>query len=230
MIYNHIMGYLFIRLLVHIVIRLVARIKVEGWDRVPKSGSFIVVSNHIGRLDALLAYYFLDRKDIIMIVAEKYRKSAFWRFFVKQVDGIFIDRYQADFSAIREVLKRLQKGGVLGMTPEGTRSKDGKLHEGRPGTAYLGAKTGVLMLPVGNDGSDDNELVRRLKRMRRLDIVLRVGEPFRLPPLVGRQREAQLDEYTEDIMCRIAALLPEWRRGYYADHPGVQKYLNQPAD
>ena len=228
------MGYQFVHLLVHILIRLVARVRVEGWDRVPKSGSFIVVANHIGRLDAMLMYYFLDRKDIIMIVAEKYRKSAFWRFFVKQVDGIFIDRYQADYSAMRQVLKRLQQGGVLGMTPEGTRSKDGKMHQGRSGTAYLGAKTGVLMVPVGNDGSDDSELVRRLKRLRKLDVTLRVGEPFRLPPLVARQREAQLNEYTEDIMCRIAALLPEWRRGYYADHPGVQKYLqrsvDQPAD
>lgn len=228
------MGYQFVHLLVHILIRLIARVRVEGWDRVPKSGSFIVVANHIGRLDAMLMYYFLDRKDIIMIVAEKYRKSAFWRFFVKQVDGIFIDRYQADYSAMRQVLKRLQQGGVLGMTPEGTRSKDGKMHQGRSGTAYLGAKTGVLMVPVGNDGSDDSELVRRLKRLRKLDVTLRVGEPFRLPPLVARQREAQLNEYTEDIMCRIAALLPEWRRGYYADHPGVQKYLqrsvDQPAD
>jgi len=228
------MGYQFVHLLVHILIRLVARVRVEGWDRVPKSGSFIVVANHIGRLDAMLVYYFLDRKDIIMIVAEKYRKSAFWRFFVKQVDGIFIDRYQADYSAMRQVLKRLQQGGVLGMTPEGTRSKDGKMHQGRSGTAYLGAKTGVLMVPVGNDGSDDSELVRRLKRLRKLDVTLRVGEPFRLPPLVARQREAQLNEYTEDIMCRIAALLPEWRRGYYADHPGVQIYLqrsvDQPAD
>ena len=228
------MGYQFVHLLVHILIRLIARVRVEGWDRVPKSGSFIVVANHIGRLDAMLVYYFLDRKDIIMIVAEKYRKSAFWRFFVKQVDGIFIDRYQADYSAMRQVLKRLQQGGVLGMTPEGTRSKDGKMHQGRSGTAYLGAKTGVLMVPVGNDGSDDSELVRRLKRLRKLDVTLRVGEPFRLPPLVARQREAQLNEYTEDIMCRIAALLPEWRRGYYADHPGVQKYLqrsvDQPAD
>jgi len=228
------MGYQFVHLLVHILIRLIARVRVEGWDRVPKSGSFIVVANHIGRLDAMLMYYFLDRKDIIMIVAEKYRKSAFWRFFVKQVDGIFIDRYQADYSAMRQVLKRLQQGGVLGMTPEGTRSKDGKMHQGRSGTAYLGAKTGVLMVPVGNDGSDDSELVRRLKRLRKLDVTLRVGEPFRLPPLVARQREAQLNEYTEDIMCRIAALLPEWRRGYYADHPGVQIYLqrsvDQPAD
>ena len=228
------MGYQFVHLLVHILIRLIARVRVEGWDRVPKSGSFIVVANHIGRLDAMLVYYFLDRKDIIMIVAEKYRKSAFWRFFVKQVDGIFIDRYQADYSAMRQVLKRLQQGGVLGMTPEGTRSKDGKMHQGRSGTAYLGAKTGVLMVPVGNDGSDDSELVRRLKRLRKLDVTLRVGEPFRLPPLVARQREAQLNEYTEDIMCRIAALLPEWRRGYYADHPGVQIYLqrsvDQPAD
>ncbi len=219
------MGYRFVRILVRVLVWALARVKVEGWENVPKTGSYIAVANHIGRIDPILMYYLLDRNDIIMLVAEKYRKRAFWRFFVRQVNGIFVDRYEADFSAMREVLKRLQKGGVLGIAPEGTRSKSGKLLEGRMGAAFLGAKSGVPILPVGVEGSDDSELIRRVKRLRRLEIRLHVGETYLLPTLKREEREAALEDYTEEMMCRIAALLPEERWGFYAGHPRVNDFI-----
>lgn len=222
------MSYRFIRALVRIIIFLIARVEVINSEAIPRQGSFIGTANHAGRLEVLLVFSILDRPDVILIIAEKYRQSAFWRWFAARVDGIFIDRYNADISALRQVLKRLQKGGVLTMAPEGTRSVTGKLQQGHMGAAFLAAKSGAPVLPVGVTGTWDQEVLHNLKRFRRTPIKLRVGQPYTLPPLQGPDREAQLQEYTTEIMCQIAALLPAELRGFYADHPRLQQIL-QPA-
>ena len=134
------------------------RVETFGRDKVPTSGAYIATGNHIGLIDALVVFYVLDRQDIIMMVAGKHRKYAFTRMLVKSVGAIFVDRYQADFVALREVMKRLKKGGVLIMAPEGTRTKTGGLQKGHSGAAYLAAKTGVPVVPVSIVGTEDKHL------------------------------------------------------------------------
>jgi 1-acyl-sn-glycerol-3-phosphate acyltransferase len=223
------MGSYLARWLVHLLFRLIARVTLHGGERIPASGAYIIASNHIGRLDAPLVYYLLDRQDVIMMVAEKYRQSAFYRWFVKQLDAIWVDRFNADLGALRTTLSRLKQGQVLVMAPEGTRSKTGKLNYAHPGASYLAVKAGVPILPVGLVGTEDRRVVQRLKRLQRLDIHLYVGEPFHLPPLKGGDREEALQADTDEIMCRIAALLPPAARGVYADHPRLQELLQAGA-
>jgi 1-acyl-sn-glycerol-3-phosphate acyltransferase len=224
------MGPRLARWFVHLMFRLIARVTLHGGERIPPDGAYIITSNHIGRLDAPLVYYLLNRQDVIMLVAEKYRQSAFYRWFVKQLDAIWVDRFNADLGALRATLHRLKQGQVLVMAPEGTRSKTGKLNHARPGASYLAVKANVPILPVGVVGTEDRLVVQRLKRLQRLDIHLYVGEPFRLPPLKGKDREETLQAYTDEIMCRIAALLPAEARGVYADHPRLQELLQAGMD
>jgi 1-acyl-sn-glycerol-3-phosphate acyltransferase len=54
---------------------------------------------------------------------------------------------------------------------------------------------------------------------------VRIGQPFILPPLQGQDRDAALQEYTDEIMCRIAVLLPPDYRGVYADHPRLRQLV-----
>jgi 1-acyl-sn-glycerol-3-phosphate acyltransferase len=219
------MGFKFVRWITKILLTLIASTEVTGWDNLPKQGSYIATANHAGRIEVLLIYYLLNRQDIILMIAEKYRQSAFWRWFARRVDGIFIDRYNADFTALRQVLKRLQAGGVLTMAPEGTRSASGTLQEAHWGAAFLAAKSGVPVVPVCVTGTYDKLVVERLKRFKRLKIRVRIGEPYTLPPLKHHDRETQLELYTDEIMCQIAALLPEELRGFYADHPRLKEFL-----
>ncbi|HEX9091209.1 MAG TPA: lysophospholipid acyltransferase family protein, partial [Anaerolineales bacterium] len=121
------------------------------------TSSFIGVSNHIGRLDPAFVYYLLDRKDIIMLVAEKYKEHAWSRILAQAVDGIFVDRYNADVNAMREVLRRLERGGVFVVSPEGTRSPTATLIQGWDGASYIAARSGLPILPVGVTGSADKE-------------------------------------------------------------------------
>jgi 1-acyl-sn-glycerol-3-phosphate acyltransferase len=116
------------------------------------------------------------------------------------------------------------------MAPEGTRSPNGALIEARSGASYLAAKAGTQILPVAVTGTEDHVVFPNLKRLRRANVVIRVGKPFRLPPLPRQDREAVLQQYTDEMMCRIAALLPPEYRGFYAQHPRLLELLNETAD
>jgi len=194
-------------------------------DNAPLSGAVIVAGNHIGVLDALIVYYLVDRRDFIVMVAEYHSQYAFRRWLVKITGAIFVDRYQADFTVLREVLRRLNDGGVLIISPEGTRSKTGQLLPGQPGTAYLAAKSGVPVLPVSIVGTQDSLILANLKRLRRTPVRITVGEPLTFQPISRQGRDQALQGYTDEIMCRIAALLPAGYRGVYADHPRVDEIL-----
>ncbi len=211
--------------LLKILIPLITRLEVIGDLDKFQLDNQIIVSNHIGVLEALLVYYFIDREDAIVLLAGKHQHHWFTRALAGQVDAIFVDRYNADLNATRKVFKRLQDGDVMVIAPEGTRSPDGSLQEGRLGVSYLASKTGVPILPVAVTGTEDKVVKSKLVRLQRVPVAVSIGDQFTLPPARGSQRREILQEYTDEIMCHIAALLPEDRRGVYAQNPRVEELL-----
>ena len=100
------------------------------------------------------------------------------------------------------------------MAPEGTRARgEYVLQRGKVGTAYLATRANVPIVPVALTGVE--KIKRDLPRLRRARVTVSVGEPIHLPES-GRVERAKLDKYTDLIMGRIAALLPESYRGAYA--------------
>jgi 1-acyl-sn-glycerol-3-phosphate acyltransferase len=224
------MMYSFILFFLRAILRIIARVTVYGMDYLPgKDKTYLAVTNHIGRLDPVFAYYLLQRKDIIMLVAEKYKEQAWSRLLAQSVEGIFVDRFNADLGAMREVLRRIEKGGVVVLAPEGTRSPAASLIQGWDGASYIAAKVGLPILPVGVTGSSDREVMFRLKHFKRLQISISIGPTFTLPPLEAKNRDEQLAKDTEEIMCRIAAELPESYRGVYANCPHLKDLLDEKA-
>jgi 1-acyl-sn-glycerol-3-phosphate acyltransferase len=221
------MGYKLARLIIRLIMWCVSRVKVYGIENLPEAGGYVVAANHLGRLDVPLIYYLLNRRDIILMVAEKYRESAIYRWFVRQLDAIYIDRFNADFTALRQILHRLKAGGALVLAPEGTRSPTGALQPARAGASYLASKAGAPIVPVAVIGSEDAKVAAGLRRLKRAHLVVRIGKPFRLPPLPVKDRDAALECYTDEIMCQIAALLPTEYRGVYAGHPKLKEILGQ---
>lgn len=216
-----------VRFIIRLLMRLVAHVEVHGMENLPSGGGFIAVANHLGRMDIPLVYYLLDRNDIILLVAEKYRKYRIVRWLVKKLDALWLERFTADFSALRNTLSRLKAGEVLVIAPEGTRSPTGALLPGKPGAGYLAAKSGLPLLPVAVTGTEDALVKAQLKRFKRLSITVRIGPLFQAPSMSGHNREAALQESTDEIMCRIAALLPETYRGAYANHPRLLELLQE---
>ncbi len=216
------------RVLVRFVLRIIARVEIHGLENLPEGG-FILASNHLGRLDSAILYYVIDREDIIMPVAEKYKSHWFFGPLVRSLGGFFINRFDADLAAIREILRRMKKGGIFVIAPEGTRSKTVSLQQAHSGVAFFASKTGTPVVPIAMTGTEDRAILENLKRFRRSQIVVRAGKPIqvRLDELL--EREQALDAATDDIMCRIAAMLPEKYRGVYADHPRLARILKSEA-
>ncbi|MEZ4517168.1 MAG: lysophospholipid acyltransferase family protein [Chloroflexota bacterium] len=207
------------------VLNRIANIEIIGSIDYPE-GAYIATANHIGRLEVLLVLVLSDRNDIVLLLAEKYRKYAIWRYIAEKTDAIWVNRFDADLGALRKVLKRLKQGDVLAIAPEGTRSPTEALIEGKPGAAFLAYKADVPIIPIGIVGTEDRIVKSRLKRFQKLDIVARVGTPYRLAPQQeGQDRETYMQAQTDEIMCRIAALLPPDHRGVYTDHPRLRELL-----
>jgi 1-acyl-sn-glycerol-3-phosphate acyltransferase len=113
---------------------------------------------------------------------------------------------------------------MVGIAPEGIRSRDSEgLLEGKQGAALLAARAAVPIVPVGIVGSD--KVYSHWLKLRRPPITVRVGEPYTLPEFDMDDRQGWLSKYTDEIMCRIASLLPPDYRGFYKDHPRLQELL-----
>jgi 1-acyl-sn-glycerol-3-phosphate acyltransferase len=117
--------------------------------------------------------------------------------------------------AMRACLDALEDGKILGMSPEGTRNKTGILLRAYPGIVTLALKSGAPLLPVAHWGGE--EFTRNIKRLRRTDFCVRVGKPFRLDPGDGKVTRETRQEMVDQMMYRLATLLPERYRGEYAD-------------
>ena len=110
---------------------------------------------------------------------------------------------------------------MLGIAPEGTRSTVRALLEGKPGTAYLAEMMRVPVVPVAITGTET--AMARILTFRPPKIRVHYGKPFTLPPIDRSDRDASLQRNTDEIMSRIAVLLPERYRGFYKDHPRVKE-------
>ena len=209
------------------LINIIAKVDVHGYENIPPAGAFVIATNHIGMLDAAMLFYAIDRWDVFIPVAEKWEKNAFLRWAAKYANFIFIDRFNPDLKAMRKIIGLMEKGNILVIAPEGTRSRVGGMNEGKPGVSYLAAKLDRPIVPVGLAGTEDKVILDNLKHLRRSHIILSAGKPFSLPSLPVKDRGAVLKQFTDEIMCRIAALLPEKYRGVYAGHTRLKELLMQ---
>ncbi|MFN2215884.1 MAG: lysophospholipid acyltransferase family protein [Anaerolineales bacterium] len=213
-----------VRSILRFVLPRIATIELIGLDSLPES-QYIIASNHLGRLDSALLYYVFDREDIILPTAEKYKDHPIYGWIGRSMNAIWLNRFDADIHAMKEILRRLKAGGLLAIAPEGTRSKVEALQEAKPGAAYLASKVGLPIIPVALTGTEDRVVKDNLKHLRKSHIKVRAGKPFDLEPVGKQDKEESLHRATDEIMCQIAAMLPEKYRGFYADHPRLKEIL-----
>jgi 1-acyl-sn-glycerol-3-phosphate acyltransferase len=194
-----------------------------GVENVPREGGFLLATNHMSRLDLPLLFIDTPRPDLIALVADDYKASPFFHWIIRTSGSIYIDRDKADFTAMRAGMDHLRQGKILGIAPEGTRSRVGALLEAKSGAALLAEKMHVPVIPVALEGTET--AMHELATLRRPHLWVHFGEPLCLPPLDRRDREGSLLRNTDEIMCRIAAMLPPRYRGFYTDHPRLKELL-----
>ncbi|MBN2043496.1 MAG: 1-acyl-sn-glycerol-3-phosphate acyltransferase [Anaerolineales bacterium] len=220
----------FVTLVLRFLISIIAKTEISGLENIPLDRPVVLCGNHIGILDGPFIPTIpvvRDHPNQIVVVAEKYQESGILGWGADKLGFLFIDRYNPDVKTLKIVLRRLEKNGLLVIAPEGTRSPNASLIEGKSGAAYLAAKTGATIIPFGSTGTEDHFLKTKLKKFKRLQVKINIGKPFTIPelPKAGKEREDFLRTYTDEIMCQIAALLPESYRGIYAHHPRLYEIL-----
>ncbi len=197
------------------LLRGIARWRVEGRGNVPPRGPLIVVSNHSSNVDPPLVGASLPRL-VHFLAKPGLFEPVLFRPFIRAYGAVPAYRRSGYPAGFERALELLQQDKVLGIFPEGSRNK-GQLKRAMPGVALVALRSGAPILPVAITGT---EQVRHLRRLfTRPKITVRIGEPFSLPLVEGRVGKAQLTSMTDLIMERVAALLPDSYRGYYAIRP-----------
>lgn len=212
--------------MIRFMINTIADVEIDGWEKLPP-GNVLIAANHLGRMDPAIILYAFEREDVIVAVAEKYKNHPLFGAIGRTVNAVWLNRFEADFSALREILARMKKGGIMFIAPEGTRSKTEALQEGKLGAAFLASKSGYPILPVALIGTEDRVIVENMKHFRKSKIRVVAGDMFEVKDITGHSREDILKNTTEEIMCQIAAMLPEKNRGVYKDHPKVRELLGE---
>jgi 1-acyl-sn-glycerol-3-phosphate acyltransferase len=175
----------------------------------------MMIMNHLHWLDPVIGVAIVKR-PAVMFTADKWEHRPVIGDVIRWSQrAIFVARGEIDRRALAQAEEVLNRGDVLALAPEGTRSKTGALQQARDGAAYLAARTGPTIVPVAAFGQEQAE--RHWKRLRRPHIVVIVGEPFRLDSAPGKARGLQRAQYTEEMMLRLARLLPPEYRGAYSD-------------
>jgi 1-acyl-sn-glycerol-3-phosphate acyltransferase len=171
-------------------------LKVTGLDLVPRTGPLIVAFNHSHVIDGpLLCGAIAPLRHPCFLGKQELFQYPVLGWFLRTIGMIPLHRGAADHSALRSALARLEGGGSIGLSPEGTRVKPGEVRTPKAGVSFLAAKTGARVLPA--------RLVGAAEFPRKFPLEVRFGSP--LPPPAGEGREAA-SSFARSVMDAIYAL------------------------
>jgi 1-acyl-sn-glycerol-3-phosphate acyltransferase len=196
---------------------LVVRWEVRGREHVPATGGLIVASNHLNNADPPILGAGVAKRRIRWMAKVELFKLPFG--VIPRMWGAFpVRRFEADLGAMLNAERILRQGGVLGMFPEGTRSRTGRMGEPHPGTALIALRTGATVLPCAVTGTE--KLRNPLVVLRRPRFSVTIGKPIRVER-VKRPTEEQVGALTAQIVDAIRALLPPDYVGPYTGNEGI---------
>ncbi len=191
------------RFIAWVYLRILYRVKVHGIENVPGRKPFIICSNHINWMDPLTIGTSIPASYRVHYMAKnELFKNFVIAFLLRKVGAFPVKRENADYTAIKRAYRLLKEGQVLGLFPEGSRSKSGRLQKAYNGAALIAVRSGVPIIPVAVVGP-----YRFFKPVH-----LYIGPPFVLRPLVYEKKDEkkeQLEEMSRVIMENIARLQPD---------------------
>ena len=211
--------------LVRAAFNLIARMDTEDLQRLPPRGPGILMTNHTSNLEGPAFYAFLAPRPTTALGKKELWNHWHTRCLMNLWEVIPVSRGDVDRTALRAAFRALDEGAFLGIAPEGTRSRSGRLTSAQPGIALIATKRPVAVYPIAQVGLSD--VGRNLKRLRRSRVTFRMGRPFCVR--VARQERLSsgaLRAVTREMMYELARALPSRLRGAYDDIPsGDPEYL-----
>lgn len=190
--------YMFAKWLVSPILKRVYRVQTKGLEHFPEQGGVLLCSNHIDNMDPPILGVTCPRPISFMAKAELF-SIPILKGIIKKLYAFPVRRGGNDREALRTGLKVLKEGKVLGLFPEGTRSKTGKLGKGLAGAGFFALRTNAQVVPCA--------IIGNYKLFRKVKVIY--GKPIDMSEL--REKKASPEEATKLIMSHIQQLLDENR-------------------
>ena len=187
------MGYQLAKFICWAFLRLVFRMKVHFHKRLPQAGSVLVTANHSNLIDPLIVGASLSRQVHFMAKQELFR-IPFLNVIIRGLGAFPVRRGAADRAAFESSFKILSDGGVIGMFPEGTRHRDGRVHEIRSGAAALAIRAGCPVLPMIIVGANDISILKWRK------IHVFIGQPMLLPESLPGESDKERHKFATRLI------------------------------
>ncbi len=188
------------------VSKLLWRIRVEGSERIPRHGPVVIAPSHRSNLDVFYAPLVTTRRCRFMAKREVWKSRLLGR--LAEYFGAFpVTRGEVDRAALRTSTEVLEAGEPLVVYPEGTRREGPVIEDLHDGAAYLAARLGVPIVPVGIGGTE--RILgkgRKIPRLHRVQLV--VGEPI-APPRRGAAKRSEVRALTADLEVALQKTFDE---------------------
>jgi 1-acyl-sn-glycerol-3-phosphate acyltransferase len=193
-----------------VIFAIVSRVRLRARYNLPRKGPYILAANHLSWSDVPLVPLYVPGKVVYMAKEESFfDKKTGW--LVRFLGAFPVKRGEGDRQALRVANEQLKKGKVLAIFPEGTRSKTHTLAKGHAGLGLIALRAQVPVVPIAIWGSEN-----AFKKFG-AEVTIAYGEPVLLKPKGNKVTREDIDNATEEIMQRIAALLPPQYRGVYGN-------------
>ena len=201
------------------------KIKVNGKKNIPEDTPLVLASNHFGYFDPFILVHAI-RKPIDFIMQKELGIELHFLFAPMIYGAILTDRNKVGPSVIKNSLKSIKKRKILGIFPEGGITST-ELTKAKPGAVFIASKANTKILPVSISGGDNawDDLLKGVRSR----ITVNIGKPFGPLELKGTKEEKilKLESYSKELMCRIAALLPDDRHGEYSNDRSIANYREE---
>lgn len=192
------------------------KMTITGLENIPPDGPTLLAMNHISLLDPILVMGAVTSRFVIPMSKAENMKNPALAPFLLMWGTYAINRGEVDRKALMNTIELLRSGQLVLIAPEGTRHPEG-MTEAKDGMAYITAKAGSAIVPIGISGAVGWQ--QNMLRFRRTHIHVNFGRPFRLKPSTeGRIPREELAAMTHEMMYQIAAAVrDESLRGEYRD-------------
>jgi 1-acyl-sn-glycerol-3-phosphate acyltransferase len=188
--------YRFAKAVVNAIFRPLYRIEAVGLENLPEEGGVLLCSNHISNFDPIVVGI-LPKRDVYYMAKEELFEIPIFGKVVSMCNAFPVKRGLSDREALRKGLSVLKEGHVLGLFPEGHRSKTGELGKGLAGAGFFALRTDAAVVPCA--------IIGPYRSFRKLKVIY--GKPVDITEL--RKTKASAEQVTELIMSEIHKLIKE---------------------
>jgi 1-acyl-sn-glycerol-3-phosphate acyltransferase len=200
------------------------KIEKKELKKVPDKGPLLIISNHTGMVEVPLIFSELLPRPVTGLAKIESWDNWFFKLMFDLFHVIPIKRGEADMEAIHRMLKVLEEGYLIGISPEGTRNRTGALLRAQPGVVILALKSNSPLIPVAHWGGEDFR--NNLKHLKRTEFHIRCGKVFYLDARGEKVTKEVRQLIADEMMYQLAMLLPPQYRGAYSNlENATTKYL-----